>query len=62
MTDDNENKPTAAARKIGVYVCHCGGNISDEVDVEKVCERAGKMPEWPWPGPTCSCAPTPVRK
>ncbi len=23
-------------RKIGVYVCHCGGNISDYVDVEKV--------------------------
>ena len=22
--------------KIGVYVCHCGGNISDYVDVEKV--------------------------
>jgi len=26
----NENK------KIGVYICHCGGNISDYVDVEKV--------------------------
>ncbi len=24
------------ARRIGVYVCHCGGNISDFVDVEKV--------------------------
>lgn len=23
-------------RRIGVYVCHCGGNISDFVDVEKV--------------------------
>jgi heterodisulfide reductase subunit A2 len=23
-------------RKIGVYICHCGGNISDYVDVEKV--------------------------
>ncbi len=22
--------------KIGVYICHCGGNISDHVDVEKV--------------------------
>ncbi|MEW5992274.1 MAG: FAD-dependent oxidoreductase [Chloroflexota bacterium] len=28
--------PSAAARRIGVYVCHCGGNISDSVDVEKV--------------------------
>lgn len=25
-------------RRIGVYVCHCGGNISDYVDVEKVVE------------------------
>jgi heterodisulfide reductase subunit A len=29
--------------KIGVYVCQCGGNISDHVDVEKVCERASKI-------------------
>ena len=26
----------SGARRIGVYVCHCGGNISDYVDVEKV--------------------------
>ncbi len=26
------------ARRIGVYVCHCGGNISDYVDVDKVIE------------------------
>ena len=26
----------AEPRRIGVYVCHCGGNISDYVDVEKV--------------------------
>jgi heterodisulfide reductase subunit A len=25
-------------RRIGVYICHCGGNISDYVDVEKVKE------------------------
>jgi heterodisulfide reductase subunit A len=25
-------------RKIGVYICHCGGNISDHVDVAKVQE------------------------
>jgi len=24
------------SRRIGVYVCHCGGNISDYVDVDKV--------------------------
>ena len=25
-------------RKLGVYICHCGGNISDYVDVDKVRE------------------------
>ncbi len=30
--------------RIGVYVCHCGGNISDVVDVEKVIAAAGKLP------------------
>lgn len=25
-------------KKIGVYICHCGGNISDHVDVKKVLE------------------------
>ena len=29
--------------KIGVYICHCGGNISDTVDVEKVREAAAKL-------------------
>jgi heterodisulfide reductase subunit A len=33
---DNAAKGDPAARRIGVYVCHCGGNISDYVDVEKV--------------------------
>jgi len=28
--------PDPKARRIGVYVCHCGGNISDYVDVEAV--------------------------
>ena len=27
---------TRPARRIGVYVCHCGGNISDYVDVDQV--------------------------
>ncbi len=27
-------------RRIGVYVCHCGGNISDHVDVGRVVEAA----------------------
>ena len=29
-----------AKRKVGVYVCHCGGNISDYVDVERVASEA----------------------
>jgi heterodisulfide reductase subunit A len=29
--------------KIGVYICHCGGNISDTVDVEKVREAVAKL-------------------
>lgn len=28
-------------KRIGVYICHCGGNISDYVDVEKVREAVG---------------------
>ena len=30
--------------RVGVYICHCGGNISDIVDVESVAEVAGKFP------------------
>ena len=29
-------------KKIGVYICHCGGNISDYVDVEKVRQSVEK--------------------
>jgi heterodisulfide reductase subunit A len=37
MVDDN-NGP-----RIGVYVCHCGGNISEVVDVEQVREFASGL-------------------
>ncbi|MGC9145800.1 MAG: 4Fe-4S binding protein [Nitrososphaeria archaeon] len=30
-------------KKIGVYVCRCGGNIADVVDTKKVAEEASKM-------------------
>jgi len=30
--------------RIGVYICHCGGNISDVVTVEKVVAAAAKLP------------------
>ncbi|MBU2644054.1 CoB--CoM heterodisulfide reductase iron-sulfur subunit A family protein [bacterium] len=26
-------------KKVGVYICHCGGNISDHVDVQQVAEN-----------------------
>jgi heterodisulfide reductase subunit A len=32
-------------RRIGVYVCHCGGNISDYVDVDKVVKELEDDPE-----------------
>jgi len=31
--------------RIGVYVCHCGGNISDVVDVDTVVKAAAKLPD-----------------
>src|ERR1035437_1443933 len=30
--------------RIGVYICRCGGNISDVVDVERVAETARLIP------------------
>lgn len=30
--------------RIGVFICHCGGNISDVVDVKRVAEEIGKLP------------------
>jgi heterodisulfide reductase subunit A len=34
----------AGSPRVGVYVCHCGGNISDVVDVERVVQSAAKLP------------------
>jgi len=49
MTEDqakqNGNEAQAAKPRVGVYICHCGGNISDVVDVERVVEAAAKMPD-----------------
>ena len=42
MTDvkkDNKKMPDNSKRRIGVYICHCGGNISDYVDVKNVVEN-----------------------
>ncbi len=35
---------TGQAEKVGVYICYCGGNISDHVDVENVRQRVEKIP------------------
>lgn len=31
-------------KKIGIFICHCGGNISSVVDVERVEKEVGKIP------------------
>jgi heterodisulfide reductase subunit A2 len=45
MVDENKDKEKILKHKVGVYICYCGGNISDHVDVEKVRERIEKQPE-----------------
>ncbi|HEY3408365.1 MAG TPA: hypothetical protein VGK53_09355, partial [Propionicimonas sp.] len=35
-TTGGESEAGPAERRIGVYICHCGGNISDYVDVAAV--------------------------
>jgi heterodisulfide reductase subunit A len=44
MMAEKQKSQSPANGKVGVYVCYCGGNISDEVDVEKVCEQARRLP------------------
>jgi heterodisulfide reductase subunit A len=45
MTDKKTDKETIPAKgKVGVYICCCGGNISDHVEVEKVRESMEKIP------------------
>jgi len=38
MTQGNEGT------QVGVYICHCGGNISDHVDVDRVAETVREVP------------------
>ena len=44
MANTRKESEMEPENKIGVYVCQCGGNISDHVDVEKVCQGASKIP------------------
>ncbi len=41
---DEKRDAATSEPRVGVYVCHCGGNISDVVDVERVIAEAGKLP------------------
>ena len=43
VNQDNQNG-SEEEPKIGVYVCHCGHNIAGTVDVAKVAEYAGTLP------------------
>jgi heterodisulfide reductase subunit A len=38
------SKKPAGERRLGVYVCHCGGNISDYVDVQAVVDAVKDEP------------------
>ncbi|MBW2192598.1 MAG: CoB--CoM heterodisulfide reductase iron-sulfur subunit A family protein, partial [Deltaproteobacteria bacterium] len=45
MAEEKEKKAsTEQSDKVGVYICYCGGNISDHVDVEAVSEKARNLP------------------
>jgi heterodisulfide reductase subunit A len=36
-------KDQSGEEKVGVYICHCGGNISDHVDVQQLKENVEKI-------------------
>ena len=44
MTGPVKNSDNYSEAKVGVYVCHCGGNISNTVDVEKIVAASLEMP------------------
>jgi heterodisulfide reductase subunit A2 len=44
MTDTTTNNGDSTEAGVGVYVCHCGGNISNTVNIEKVVAAALQMP------------------
>ncbi|MFN2150788.1 MAG: hypothetical protein ACK2T5_04265, partial [Anaerolineales bacterium] len=44
MSDTPEKENSNEEIRIGVYTCHCGGNISDVVQCEKVAQILRSMP------------------
>lgn len=44
MNEHDTHQQGATPPRTGVYVCRCGGNISDVIDVEKVAKICGLLP------------------
>ncbi len=44
MTEKSKPGAPTDPSRVGVYICHCGGNISDHVDVEELRRRAEQVP------------------
>jgi len=44
MKDEKQTSTANAGKKVGIYLCYCGGNISDHVDVETVRDRVEQIP------------------
>jgi heterodisulfide reductase subunit A len=40
----DESRPSPRDARIGVYVCHCGGNISGTVQCDRVAAAMGRLP------------------
>jgi hypothetical protein len=49
-------------KKLGVYICHCGGNISDYVDVEKYVRPLNTKRVSFWLKPPCLHVRTVIRR
>jgi len=45
LKDINRWEADDEVPRIGVYVCHCGGNISDIVDVDEVVKAISRLPD-----------------
>ncbi|MGQ9632794.1 MAG: FAD-dependent oxidoreductase, partial [Bryobacteraceae bacterium] len=43
-TRQTGNNGAPESPRIGVFICHCGGNISDVVDVARVAEETARLP------------------
>ena len=45
IKDANMYEKYSEDPRIGVYVCHCGGNISDIVDIDRVVKAVSDLPD-----------------